>query len=75
MTQNLPSEMDVFKFLDDLRGSGVTNMFGATPWIMENFHITKYDANRFLVKWMETFSFFSIGNSVKFYCDIQRCAS
>jgi hypothetical protein len=31
-------------------------MFGATPWIMENFHITKYDANRFLIKWMETFS-------------------
>ena len=56
MTQHLPSDIEVFRFLDDLRGSGVTNMFGATPWIMENFHITKYDANRFLIKWMETFS-------------------
>ena len=53
---NLPNEIEVFRYLDNLRGSGITNMFGATPWIMENFHITKYDANRFLIKWMEAFS-------------------
>ena len=42
-------------FLDNLRESGVTNMFGATPYIQKRFGVTKYDANRFLVNWMETF--------------------
>ena len=45
----------VFRYLDNLRESGKTNMFGAGSWIQEAFGITKYDANRFLVKWMETF--------------------
>ena len=45
----------VFRYLDMLRESGKTNMFGAGSWIQEAFGITKYDANRFLVKWMETF--------------------
>jgi len=45
----------VFRYLDMLRESGKTNMFGAGSWIQEAFGITKYDANRFLVKWMQTF--------------------
>ena len=51
----LPTQEDVNSFLDWLRMTGKTNMFGAVPYIQENFGITKYDANRFLVKWMETF--------------------
>ena len=51
----LPTQEEVNKFLDILRESGESNMFGAGPYIQENFKITKYDANRFLVKWMETF--------------------
>ena len=46
----------VFKFLDDLRESGVTNMFGASPYLQERFGFSRYDANRFLTKWMEAFS-------------------
>ncbi len=42
-------------FLDNLRESGVTNMFGAGSYIQEEFGITKYDAQRFLIKWMQTF--------------------
>ena len=42
-------------FLDNLRESGVTNMFGAGPYIQEEFGVTKYDAQRFLIKWMQTF--------------------
>ena len=42
-------------FLDNLRESGVTNMFGAGSYIQEEFGVTKYDANRFLTKWMDTF--------------------
>ena len=53
--QNI-QEQDVFRYLDNLRESGDTNMFGAVPYIVKDFEMTKYDANRFLVKWMETFS-------------------
>jgi hypothetical protein len=52
---DLPRQEEVNSFLDWLRMTGKTNMFGAVPHIQENFKITKYDANRFLVKWMETF--------------------
>ena len=50
-----PTQKQVNTFLDALRVSGKTNMFGATPYIQEIFGVTKYDAQRFLVKWMETF--------------------
>ena len=45
----------VIIFLDNLRESGVTNMFGAGSYIQEEFGVTKYDAQRFLIKWMQTF--------------------
>ena len=50
------TQKQVNTFLDALRASGKTNMFGATPYIQKHFRITKYDAQRFLVKWMETFN-------------------
>jgi hypothetical protein len=48
-------ENTIFDFLDELRKSGKTNMFEAVPFIVERFTITKYEAQRHLVKWMETF--------------------
>jgi len=51
-----PTQQQVNDYLNVLRISGITNMFGAGPYIQENFGITKYDANRFLIKWMETFN-------------------
>ena len=52
-----PVRKDVFLFLDKLRESGVTNMFGASPYIRKAFpDIGRHEANRILVKWMETFS-------------------
>ena len=50
------TEEDVFVFLDVVRESGVTNMFGASPYIRDEFGCTRYEANRLLAKWMETFS-------------------
>jgi hypothetical protein len=50
-----PTQEEANTFLNDLRISGVTNMFGAGPYVQEYFKITKYDANRFLLKWMEAF--------------------
>ena len=52
----LPTQDKVNNFLDALRESGTINMFGAGEYIQDEFKITKYDAQRFLLKWMETFS-------------------
>ena len=45
-----------YEFLDDLRDSGVTNMFGATPYLEREFDLTQKEAKGILVDWMETFS-------------------
>ena len=42
-------------FLDELRESGVTNMFGAVPYIVEEFGFSRQEAQKFLVNWMQTF--------------------
>lgn len=47
---------EVFEYLDTLRESGVTNMFGATPYLMEEFGFDKREASRWLTEWMQTFS-------------------
>jgi len=49
------TQQTVNQFLDDLRESGKTNMYEAGQYIQDKFGITKYEANRFLIKWMETF--------------------
>ena len=45
----------VFAYLDDLRESGSTNMYGAAPYVAEVFGVSKPDARKLLTKWMETF--------------------
>jgi len=45
------------EFLDDLRESGVTNMFGAQPYLMEEYtELSNADATAILKYWMNTFS-------------------
>ncbi len=44
-------------FLDSLRDSGVTNMFGARPYIQEVFpELSKKQTTKVLSYWMKTFS-------------------
>lgn len=44
-------------YLDDLRESGATNMFGATPYLLIAFpELTQIQARAVLVYWMNTFS-------------------
>mgnify|MGYP004451380943 FL=1 len=50
-----PTQADVDIFLDSLRESGITNMFGATPYIEKRFGVNSEEARRFLVTWMDTF--------------------
>jgi len=52
-----PNFMDeMFEFLDNLRESGVTNMFGAGPYLTKEFGLGKKLAREILKRWMETFS-------------------
>lgn len=48
---------EMFEFLDDLRESGTTNMFGAAPYLREEFpHLDRDAARDVVVSWMKTFS-------------------
>ena len=46
---------EMFQYLDDLRESGVVNMFGATPYLQDEFGLDKREARVILAEWMETF--------------------
>lgn len=45
----------VFEFLDVIRESGSINMFGAAPYIVDAFGVTRYEAKDLLLEWMQTF--------------------
>ena len=46
---------EVFPYLDELRKSGVTNMYGAHKYVMEDFSMDKAMAIKLVQAWMETF--------------------
>ena len=47
---------EIFVFLDNLRESGVTNMYGAAPYIVENYDdVDIKTARSLLSEWMNTF--------------------
>jgi len=44
-------------YLDELRESGETNMYGARPWLRDAFpQLTKEQAGDVLTYWMHTFA-------------------
>lgn len=45
-----------FSYLDELRDSGVTNMFGAAPYLDRAFGMGIVDARQILTDWMAIFS-------------------
>lgn len=51
-----PTQDEVNFFLDGLRESGVTNMYGAGPYIQDQYDIDKRTAHKFLLEWMRTFA-------------------
>jgi hypothetical protein len=46
-----------FNYLNDLRDSGTTNMFGAVPYLMKEFpgELDRNEARKVLTDWMESF--------------------
>lgn len=45
----------VFTYLDELRESGVTNMYGATSYVREEFGVGKREAMSLVSSWMRDF--------------------
>ena len=46
---------DMLVYLDMLRESGVTNMFGAGPYLAAEYLVTHHEASEILGHWMTTF--------------------
>jgi hypothetical protein len=49
-------EQTAFEYLNDLRESGATNMFGARPYLMEYLNLDKNTAGKLLSTWMQVFN-------------------
>ena len=47
--------MKVYEFLNSIRASGVTNMFGVAPYVQEEFELSKSEASNYVVDWMARF--------------------
>ena len=41
-----------FLYLNRLRESGETNMWGASPYLQEQFYISRKEASKILQEWM-----------------------
>ena len=47
---------EMLEYLDNLRDSGVTNMFGATPYLERSFNELDYDTSGDVLSyWMKSF--------------------
>ena len=46
---------EYYVYLEDLRQSGVTNMFGAAPYLQEEFGLSKKEAREILGNWMTNY--------------------
>lgn len=53
MKENLSEE---WIYLENLRRSGVTNMFGAGPYLEDEFGISKTEARKILIDWMKNYN-------------------
>lgn len=45
----------MFEYLESLRVSGVTNMFGAAPYLQNQFGLDSKLASKVLIAWMNTY--------------------
>jgi hypothetical protein len=45
-----------FEYLNELRESGETNMFGAARYLRNDFGLSKYEARDIVLAWMKSFN-------------------
>ena len=46
---------EMFDYLNTLRETGVTNMFGASPYLQQAFGIERREAKIILLEWMKSY--------------------
>lgn len=51
--KNIPKE---WIYLEKLRRSGITNVFGATPYLENEFRISEAKARKILLDWMKNYN-------------------
>ncbi len=47
---------EYYQYLDELRESGVTNMYGAGAYLQDRFDLSKVEARDILTAWMKQFT-------------------
>ena len=52
----MENKQQYFNFLDILRETGITNMFGAPMYLVDEFGLSKYEARDITKEWMEQFA-------------------
>jgi hypothetical protein len=65
MRKTTDQEQEVLEFLNILRDSGATNMFGAVPYIKDEFELDSKEAKSLLSLWMANFNDEGKYNEVK----------
>jgi len=50
-----PEWREHYIFLEMLRGTGATNMFGATPYLVEHCDLDRRTASKVLQSWMDNY--------------------
>jgi hypothetical protein len=55
--QQLPEGMtsDHFEYLDELRDSGRTNMYGAARYLVDEMEVPEAKSHKYVIHWLETF--------------------
>ena len=56
MRKTTEQEQEVLEYLNMLRDSGITNMFGATPYIEGEYGLNKKESRCLLSLWMKNFN-------------------
>lgn len=54
-TQVKEENLKYYEFLEALRKSGETNMFGASPYLVSYFGLDRREADKILVEWMNNY--------------------
>lgn len=49
------NEAEIFAYLEELRESGETNMFGAAPYLENEFGMTRNESKTWLRRWMDSY--------------------
>ena len=50
--EEVPVKITHFEYLNKLRDSGITNMYGAAPYLMREFNLPVHEARDIVTEWM-----------------------